>query len=233
MKNDTPQSFPTQMILGAVVIAIGLGFLLENLNIISFGDAISFWPVLFIVIGSIKLAENNKNSGNGVTGMMLIAVGGALILRNLGFLQVDMRTAWPLVLIFLGAAVVYKSFRRRKGATLIKAEDGTDAVVDVTAILGGIERRITTPNFRGGEVTAVMGSCDLDLRGSSIEGEAVINVFAAMGGISLKVPADWTVVLEGTPIMGGFEEKTIAAPDRSKRLVIKGYALMGGVEIRN
>ena len=106
-------------------------------------------------------------------------------------------------------------------------------MVDVTAILGGFDRRITTPGFRGGEVTAVMGGCQLDLRGSSIEGEAVINVFAVMGGITLKVPPDWTVVLHGTPIMGGFEEKTIAPPNSSKRLIIKGYAIMGGVEVRN
>ena len=78
-----------------------------------------------------------------------------------------------------------------------------------------------------------MGGCQLDLRGSSIEGEAVVNVFVAMGGITLKVPPDWTVILHGTPIMGGFDEKTIAAPHNNKRLIIKGYAIMGGVEVRN
>jgi hypothetical protein len=33
--------------------------------------------------------------------------------------------------------------------------------------------------------------------------------------------------------MGGFEEKTVAPPDNSKRLVVRGYAIMGGVEVRN
>ena len=38
---------------------------------------------------------------------------------------------------------------------------------------------------------------------------------------------------QGTPILGGFEEKTIAPPDASKRLIIRGYAIMGGLEARN
>lgn len=232
MKSDTPRSVSSQMILGTVVIVIGLLFLLDNLDILHFGQAVSFWPVLFIVIGSLKLADGDHRKGS-IGGFVLIGIGLALILRNLGYLDIDMRAVWPLVLIFIGAAVVVKSVRRRREPALMTVKEGNDAIVDVTAILGGFERRITTPNFRGGDITAVMGGCELDLRGSSIEGEAVINVFAAMGGISLKVPPDWTVVLHGTPILGGFEEKTIAPPNGNKRLIIKGYALMGGVEVRN
>jgi predicted membrane protein len=232
MKSDTPRSFSSQMVIGAIVIALGVGFLLDNLNILNFGEAVSFWPVVFILLGSMKLAESDGTKSNW-GGVILIGIGCLLMLRNLGYLHVNLRALWPLALIFVGGAVVYKSVQRRKGVSLAKANDGSDSVVDITAILGGFDRRITTPNFQGGEITAVMGGCELDLRGSSIQGEAVINVFAAMGGISLKVPTDWTVIMHGTPIMGGFDEKTVTPPDGSKRLIIKGYAVMGGVEVRN
>jgi hypothetical protein len=33
--------------------------------------------------------------------------------------------------------------------------------------------------------------------------------------------------------MGGFAEKTMTPPVPDKRLVITGYAIMGGVEVRN
>jgi hypothetical protein len=33
--------------------------------------------------------------------------------------------------------------------------------------------------------------------------------------------------------MGGFTEKTARPPDNSKRLIVTGYAIMGGVEVRN
>jgi hypothetical protein len=44
----------------------------------------------------------------------------------------------------------------------------------------------------------------------------VINVFAIWGGINIKVPPDWTVVLQGTPMMGGFDEKTAPPPDNQQ-----------------
>jgi hypothetical protein len=137
------------------------------------------------------------------------------------------------VLIALGGLILYRTVGPGR-VVRPDLKDGTnlDNVVDIAAVLGGFERRLATPDFRGGEITAVMGGCALDLRESSIVKEAVINVFVIWGGINIKVPPDWTVVLNGTPIMGGFSEKTLSVPDRGKRLVITGYAIMGGVEVR-
>ena len=47
------------------------------------------------------------------------------------------------------------------------------------------------------------------------------------------MPPDWSVILQGTPILGGFEEKTIVPPHQNKRLYVIGYAIMGGLEVRN
>lgn len=233
MKNEPSKSIPSQIILGVFVIGLGVLFLLDNLNIFDFRRIVSFWPAVFILFGVVKLLDTK--SPNGVMlGSALIGVGVLLTLNRLDVIDFDWRNIWPLAIIFLGGSVIFKAMRGRKEIEAsMKVDEGADSVVDVTAILGGFDRRITTPHFRGGEVTAVMGGCQLDLRGSSIDGEAVVNVFVAMGGVTLKVPPDWTVILHGTPIMGGFDEKTIAAPHNNKRLIIKGYAIMGGVEVRN
>jgi hypothetical protein len=92
---------------------------------------------------------------------------------------------------------------------------------------------VASQSFRGGDVTAILGGCALDMRSASIEGEAVLNVFAFMGGVTIKCPPDWTVVLHGSPILGGFEEKTAHPAAATKRLVVTGYAIFGGVEVRN
>ena len=233
MKSESKRSIPSQILVGAFVVGIGLLFLLDNLNIFDFHRAVAFWPAAFILFGVIKLLDTK--SPNGVlVGVILIGAGAAMTINRLGFFHINMRALWPLVIMFIGGAVIYRAVTGRRLLALPgKDADASDSIVDITAILGGFDRRITTPNFRGGEVTAVMGGCMLDLRGSSIEGEAVLNVFALMGGITLKVPPDWTVALNGTPIMGGFDEKTITAPHGNKRLVIRGYAIMGGVEVRN
>jgi hypothetical protein len=233
MKTDESKSLSSQVFVGAVVVGLGLLFLLDNLNIIDFHRAARFWPVVLILFGISRFIDTRAPNGR-LVGAVLIGVGAILTLGRLGYVYFSWRTVWPLMLILLGGAVIYRAIAgQRERAETVSLKDGDDSVVDVTAILGGFERRVTTPHFRGGEVTAIMGGCQLDMRGSSIEGEAVLNVFAAMGGISIKVPPDWAVILHGTPILGGFEEKTIAPADQSKRLVIKGYAVMGGVEVRN
>ena len=233
MKNERTRSIPSQVLIGVLVVGMGVLFLLDNLDIFDFRRAVAFWPAAFILFGVIKLLDTQ--SPNGVlVGSVLIGVGLVMTINRLGFMYINMRALWPLVVIFIGGAVIYRAVTGRRLIGMnSKDAQASDSVVDITAILGGFERRITTPDFRGGEVTAVMGGCTLDLRGSSIEGEAVLNVFALMGGITMKVPPDWTVAINGTPIMGGFDEKTIAAPHNNKRLIIRGYAIMGGVEVRN
>jgi predicted membrane protein len=212
---------------------MGLLFLVDNLNIWDFHRAIHFWPTAFILVGIIKLFDTNSSDGY-LLGAALILAGVLMVMNRLGLIYFTWHTIWPLMLIALGASVLYRAVtgRRLIGASL-KGDAGSDDTVDVTAILGGFERRINSPHFKGGEVTAVMGGCSLDMRGSQIESEAVINVFVVWGGITIKCPPDWTVVLHGTPIMGGFTEKTAPPPDNSKRLIVRGYAIMGGVEVRN
>lgn len=238
MKNDPhPKSATSQVVLGLLVIAMGLLFLLDNLGYVDMHRAFSFWPMLFVIVGTVKLCDT-RTQGGTLLGGSLVGIGILLMLDRMDIIDFSWRTIWPLVLIGLGGYLVAKAVRSKRavehGVAMVDgASVGAGEVVDVTAILGAYERRVTTQDFRGGEITAVMGGCELDMRGASIQGEAVINVFAFWGGVTIKCPPEWDVVLQGTPILGGFEEKTIAPPDNSKRLVIRGYAIMGGVEIRN
>jgi hypothetical protein len=114
---------------------------------------------------------------------------------------------------------------------------GTDTsdTIRAIALLGGVKRKCVSQDFRGGEVTAIIGGCELDLRHASISsGRAVIDTFAFWGGIQIKVPQEWSVELQGTPILGAFDDKTVrAGGDGSKVLVVRGVALMGGVDLKN
>jgi hypothetical protein len=234
MKNRTnPRSMPAQVIIGILVIGMGLLFLLDNLGIWNFHRAISFWPVVFILVGVLKLIDS-RNANGHLLGAVMIGIGVAMTLNRLGYIDVSWRAMWPVLMIVLGGTLLVRALTgRRLAGPALKDQDAGDSVLDITAILGGFERRISSQTLRGGEVTAIMGGCVLDMRGASIEGEAVLNVFALFGGITIKCPPDWDVVLQGTPIMGGFEEKTIAAPGSTKRLVVRGYVIMGGLEVRN
>lgn len=242
MKNKARTSgVPNQVWLGLAVIAFGLLFLLDNLYIIDRRAVMRYWPVLVLVVGLVKFAGADSRHERVVFGL-IAAAGAVLTLNRLGYgYFFNARTLWPVLLILLGIGVIHKALRKRDtphGVPLKDQEEtgaraDTDGVVDITAILGGFQRRISTPDFRGGDVSAIMGDCVLDLRESSIAGDAELNVFAVMGGVTIKCPPDWTIILKGVPVLGGFDEKTTPAPDTSKRLTIRGYAIMGGVEVRN
>ena len=80
-----------------------------------------------------------------------------------------------------------------------------------------------------------MGGCELDLREAHMGGEEThIAAFALWGGIEIRVPKDWIVVNESVALMGGVDDTTRppSGPGRP-RLVVKGFALMGGIEIKN
>ncbi|KQY11992.1 hypothetical protein ASD28_05115 [Massilia sp. Root133] len=235
MENNTNRA-SSQVVLGLLVVGMGVLFLLDNLDILNFRHAIGFWPLAFIVAGCVALFGSGTRSGRSgnYMGGVLIAVGLLMIVSRMGYFYISWGTLWPLVMIALGGLVLYRSLGPgRVARDGVAAGASPDNVVDIVAVLGGFERRVSTQDFRGGEITAVMGGCALDLRDASIVKEAVINIFTVWGGINIKVPPDWTVVLNGTPVMGGFAEKTARPPDASKRLVITGYAIMGGVEVRN
>ena len=53
-----------------------------------------------------------------------------------------------------------------------------------------------------------------------------------MGGIEITVPTDWVVVNQIVPILGGVEDKSTGTQASQHRLILRGFVLMGGVEIK-
>ncbi|MDZ7268626.1 MAG: cell wall-active antibiotics response protein [candidate division KSB1 bacterium] len=221
-----------QLVLGLVLILLGLVFVLDNLGLIYRGDYLRYWPALVILFGLIKLAQSDGAAGR-VGGVILIALGGLLLLRSLDLVYFNFWDFfWPVLFIAAGISMMMRAWTR------YRRQDGnldSDNYVHGLAIMGGFERTNNSQDFRGGELTAIMGGCKLDLRQAAMRGnEAVIDVLAWWGGIEIRVPETWSVTLKGLPIMGGFADSTLPPKsDTGKRLIIKGIAVMGGAEVKN
>ena len=109
-----------------------------------------------------------------------------------------------------------------------------NSTLSAMAILGGVSRGNNSRSFRGADLLAIMGGLQIDLRQAAIHGEAVMDVFVMWGGVEIRVPEDWTVSSRIVPLMAGVEDKTRPPQGASThRLVLRGFALMGGVEIKN
>jgi hypothetical protein len=113
-----------------------------------------------------------------------------------------------------------------------------DAVRDsqtLVAIMGGVERRGVWTPARRTVVLCVMGGADLDFREARFgPGITEVFVFAMMGGADIVVPPDLAVDASGLAIMGGFghqEQRYVLNDPDAPVLKLRGFALMGGVDI--
>jgi predicted membrane protein len=225
-KSRIPSS---RLVLGAVAIILGILFTLNNLGIIEAGDYLHFWPVALIAFGLAVFVESSKTPGRFGGGIVMLA-GTLMLLNNLGVVRFRLHDWWPLLLVLIGISIIWRGFDQARYPDL-----DPSSTVSGIAVLGGIERTCSSPDFRGGKLTAILGGCSVDLRKADMKvGEAVIQTFAFWGGIEIKVPEDWRVSVQAFPILGGFDEKTQAPKEGPmKVLIVKGFAIMGGVEIRN
>jgi predicted membrane protein len=223
----TPQFF-----LGLGVIILGVLFTLENLGIAHAEDYLRYWPVLLIAIGLTKVYQSRDGVSGAASGFIFAGIGTWLLLEETAVIKISFWELWPLLLVFFGTYLVWQGMTGPRGRQ-VRAED-TNSVVNATAILGGVARGNNAPNFRGGSLTAVMGGCELDLRHAAIDGEAIIDVFTMWGGIEIRVPEDWTVVSKIVPVLGGVDDKTRPPQGTSRhRLVLRGFVIMAGVEVKN
>jgi hypothetical protein len=222
-----------RLILGLFLMALGVLFTLGNLHLIDARHYLRFWPVVLIAIGVQKLAAPGGGARWGA--WLWIGIGCWLLADHLGLVSIDFWRMWPgLVILVLGAALVYRAVNPRQGPSGISSGISHETV-NMFALMAGHVLTNNAKTFRGGDMVAVMGGCELDLRQADMaDGEAVIDTLAFMGGIEIKVPEDWTVVCKGFPFMGGFEDTTKPPQGGAdKRLIVRGLAFMGGVEVHN
>lgn len=206
---------------GVIAIGAGAAWIAQNMGYLGF-DVGRLWPLLLIAFGVAMLVRGPRRSryyrrhweaghwGGGTAGPGSVSSGTSATSPSSG-----------------GAAVA-------TAATRPTGED--ESWVDGTAVLGGFQRRITVPNFRGGHITSCLGGYNLDLSRAEIAGEsAVIDIFACFGGGEIRVPDHWIIDVQVQQLLGGCSDETRQTPPPvgAKRLIIQGTAVFGGVVIKN
>lgn len=225
----------TRFVLGAFVVLIGALALADNLFNINARQVLQFWPVVFMLVGAMKLSQT-RDLGGYLLGGALLAAGVLMTLNNLEIISFRIRDWWPLLVIAAGVGMMFKDPLRRRLESLQNdargpAEAGSE--LQATAIMSGHNLSVSSQDFRFGELTAVMGGVDIDFRPASMQSQATLRVLAVMGGIEVKVPPDWSVECRATVFLGGVEDKTVPPAQATKCLVIEGFVMMGGVEVKN
>lgn len=213
-------------ITGIGITAIGIAALLSALNFVNFNDFFkSYWPLIIIIAGILIFLANPRQF---VGPLLLIVWGTFLQLDQLNIITVNVwQLIWPLIIIAIGLSVVFNRTHTRKD---INKKD----IDTLSAIFSGNTTQNHSSDYKGGDISAIFGGVELDLRKAKITKEASINLFVLCGGVTLIVPENWTVKTQAMPIAGGIENKTVAPIEKNAPVLhISGDIIMGGVEIKH
>lgn len=117
----------------------------------------------------------------------------------------------------------------------INMDSDKNGHIDYQFAFSGSEQIFLEPVFRGGNIKTVFGGLTLDLRKSVLEeGNTILNLDTAFGGVELIMPEDWYVDIRCQCFCGGFDDKRVnkSIQDRSKCLIINAKCFFGGGDIK-
>jgi len=260
-KGSYPGRGPGRIGAGLFLLLIGGVLLLDQMGF-PLPDWLFNWHVLLIAVGIFIGLRHNFRGG---AWLILILVGGYFFVQDYYPRLPLHRFLWPSVLIFVGILIIVSprraAWRRdfrgdwggcrnreerwqrrherwtRKYGTFYSSKEGysSEDFVDSTAIFGGVHKKIVSKNFKGGDITSIMGGTELDLTQADFTGIIRLDVTQLMGGTKIIVPAHWEVRSEVTAVFAGYEDKrqqpAVTNPD--KVLILSGTSIFGGIELKN
>lgn len=216
---------------GFIFIILGSLLMLNSLDVIDFSISPFFsFPMILFIVGIIIFINSQKKT----FGLILASVGGVMLIEKIfPWMDIDWSIIFPVLIIALGVYIIFKRRNTQPASEKVFDQDTLDEV----SVFGGGSKNVYSNNFKGGNITAIFGGSEIDLRESKLaEGNQVIDILCIFGGTEIHVPNDWNVILNVTPIFGGFSNKSFRNPNKEidpmRTLVVKGVVIFGGGEIK-
>ena len=247
-----------RVILGIILIAIGVIYLAKTFYFPFDIDIFSF-PVILVVVGIVIML----NSGNKLFGALLSIFGVLLYFNDQITVWPFFFILWGIYIIFKNRSRQHRAFSlpqpdmenpsnsdekkdfRNDIADFVKSEKNRyydssikKDYIDDISIFGGGHKVIHSDSFKGGNITAIFGGSEIDLTQCKLApGDNIIDVVMIFGGSTIIVPNNWDVVLNVTPLFGGFSNKknryVSSGTEPAGTLHIKGVVLFGGGEVKS
>ena len=220
-------------IVGIVLILIGIAFIGRTFDFFPHRVTrfVFSWEMILIVLGIIFISTRE----NKTTGWILLIIGLVFLVPDAFHVPYPFRRLfWPVILIVVGLFIIF----RASGARGIPSGGTSVDYLDDVAILGGGNKVVTSENFKGGKITAILGGSKIDLTKAKLApGQNVIDIFCLFGGSDIIIPENWNVKIDVVSILGGFSDKrhikSDATMDVGKEIVIKGFVMFGGGDLKS
>lgn len=225
----------SRMVFGGVLVLVGLLLLFAQFDFFNFGDMITLLlPVLLLVFALWQWAIRRFRPCFWPIALLIASLFWLAARLEL-FSGRGFGVMAGLVMIAFGVWLVMRKARAEPRINVTSAD-----AVDHWIIFGGVEEEIASQQFTGGNVTVVFGGGEFNLsRATLAQGEVTLNLTVVFGGIDIRVPENWNVLVDATAVLGGVENKTVAhqasesGMSGQPSLRIQAVAIFGGVEIKN
>jgi predicted membrane protein len=234
------------LVPGLILAFVGAGLLMRELGLLpAHVRSVDFWPLVVVVVGISTLMSARGRTG--VTFALLLAALGVLLLAgNLGLVAFPAARLWPLLLVLLGFAILIRGARSREREGSSESAGGMSVPragafreqdrFSKQITFSGLDCRIESQAWNGGELGVTGGGVELDLRYAQLAPEgALLDVRIVMGGVDIRVPDTWQVMCDVTPLLGGADDTTRSTQGSTGAPVLRvtGTVTLGGLTIRN
>ncbi len=216
------------IIWGIALIAIGVIWGLNSLEIIKFTLFFDGWWTLFIIIPSLIDIFTEREKTGGIIGL---GIGIMMLLACLNIL--DFGSLWKLILPFIAIVIGVR--------LLFEKSDGSQSMIinysknkkEYTAIFSGQELNLQNEVFDGAKLTSIFGGIEFNLRNAIIEKDVVIETVSIFGGNDILLPDNVNVKTEAVSIFGGIDcKKRVAENSSFPTVYIKSTDIFGGTDIK-
>jgi len=229
-------SLSSRLVIGLIIVAIGTILLVGNLGWLDARYLLrTVWPLALVAAGVAMLRDSTNRKGRPWA-WVFITVGLWIFADKIGWVQFNIwELIVPGILLFVGGTLVLRAVNDPANKKQLASADDSAEFVRSFAFMSYCDLHPVSRPFRGGDLNAVMGGIKLDLRDVRMESDrAVLDVFAFWGGIEIRVPPDWVVSSTVTTIIGGLvDSRRPSTIIPSKTLVVRGFNIMSGIEVKN
>ena len=220
-------------ITGTVIVLIGVFFLLDTTDVLETSQVFLFVPSVVIALGLYMLIRHRFRHLFGPGVVLLFGIAWQLVALDYYSFGELFGTYWPVLIILFGLSLLLQRQRSRSRATAHVQTSDDDSGVEILAIFGDGERRVSSDRFTHADVTVLFGEGRLDLRDATVHGTADVDAVVVFGEVEILVPESWDVRFDTTAVLGDVTDKRSSKPTTDvPDLVVSGVPVFGDVTVR-
>ena len=104
------QAVSARLFIGVMFLLCGVLWTLDNLNIVESEPILDWWPLALVIFGLFHFA-GAFGPRRGLAGTVWTTLGVLMVAHNFGYFPLSLFELWPVVLIGIGASIVWRSYR--------------------------------------------------------------------------------------------------------------------------